>query len=405
MATPPSSEHAEDAVITAYGPPFDDADADVILRSSDRVDFLVYKVILSKASAVFNSMFSLPQPANAVRIQPDSRPIIDLAESSKVLATLLSSIYPLSLPWELFSLNDFITVLDIARKYDMATATSRLMDWSGSKVLQDTPVEAFCAAYSRELGEAAQIAARASLKHRLNLDNIGEKLHYMNAPALHTLWKYHRACSAAAIKCISTNKLTWITPAQAAWSGLTNCNCTKHRYELGPDSERAAWYANSSWKDYIDRALVALKEHPCSEVVTNQEVLRPSYNARMCDECRQRICGLSEFSRMLGEEVERIVSNVSGLLHLFWYSGNLIFIEDPSAFTILRSPSLGRTLYSYEIFRVDLPPTFPTVVGEISSILFKTWTCPASSTPFESHVLNHPMLTIRCNSDKPLADY
>jgi BTB/POZ domain len=315
MATPPSSEHPEDAAITAYGPPFDDTDADVILRSSDRVDFLVYMVILSKASPVFNSMFSLPQPANAVRIPPDSRPIIDLAESSKVLATLLSSIYPHSLPLkEPFSLNDFITVLDIARKYDMATATSRLMDWTGSKVLRDSPVEAFCAAYSRELGEAAQIAARASLKHRLNLDEIGEKLHYMNAPALHTLWKYHRACSAAATKCISASKLSWITPAQATWSGPTNCDCTKHRYELGP--ARTAWPANSSWKDYIDRALVALKEHPCSEVVTNQEVLRPSYNAWMCNECRQRICGLSEFSRMLGEEVERIVSNVSSYIFL-----------------------------------------------------------------------------------------
>jgi hypothetical protein len=316
MATPPSSEHLEDAAITAYGPPFDDADADVILRSSDRVDFLVYTNIISKASPVFNSMFSLPQPANAVRIPPDSRPIIDLAESSKVLATLLSSIYPHSLPLkEPFSLNDFITVLDIARKYDMATATSRLMDWTGSKVLQDTPVDAFCAAYSRELGEAAQIAAKASLKHRLNLDNIGDKLHYMNAPALHTLWKYHRACSAAATKCISTNKLKWITPAQATWSGHTNCTCAKHRYELGPN--RIVWCPNSSWQDYIDRALVALKEHPCSEAVTNHGILRPSFRDRMCDECRQCICNLSEFSRLLGEEVERIVSNVSGLLHLF----------------------------------------------------------------------------------------
>jgi BTB/POZ domain len=319
MATPPSSEHPEDSAINGsaftYGPPFDDDDADVILRSSDRVDFLVYKVILSKASPVFKTMFSLPQPANAANIPPDSRPIIDLAETHRILATLLLSIYPHSLPLEEpFFLNNFITLLDAARKYDMTTAIRRLMDWTGSKVLRDSPLEAFCAAYSHGLGEAAHTSARASLKHRLNLDDIGEKLKYMNGPVLHALWKYHRACSAAAIKCISTNSFTWITPVQATWSSDTNCDCAKHRYKLGP--ARTLWSANVSWKDYIERARVALKEHPCSEAVTNQGILRPSYKDRMCDECRQRIRSLSEFSRMLGEEVERIVSNVSSYIFL-----------------------------------------------------------------------------------------
>ncbi|KAI0255963.1 hypothetical protein BJV78DRAFT_1113987, partial [Lactifluus subvellereus] len=45
--------------------PFDDADADIILRSSDQVNFHVYKVILSVASPFFKDMFSLPQPVGA----------------------------------------------------------------------------------------------------------------------------------------------------------------------------------------------------------------------------------------------------------------------------------------------------------------------------------------------------
>ena len=43
-------------------PPFDKLSADVILRSSDRVDFRVHRTILVEASPVFSDMFSLPQP-------------------------------------------------------------------------------------------------------------------------------------------------------------------------------------------------------------------------------------------------------------------------------------------------------------------------------------------------------
>ena len=62
--------------------------------------------------------------------------------------------------------------------------------------------------------------------------------------------------------------------------------------------------------DYVDRAVEALKTHPCSEAITTQAILLPSYQADMCDECRKQIAGLSEFSRYLGEEVDRMVANV-----------------------------------------------------------------------------------------------
>ncbi|KAF8273062.1 hypothetical protein EI94DRAFT_1564704 [Lactarius quietus] len=57
-----SSEGFKETSSTAFGPPFDDADADIILRSSDQVDFHVYRVLLSKSSPFFKSIFSLPQP-------------------------------------------------------------------------------------------------------------------------------------------------------------------------------------------------------------------------------------------------------------------------------------------------------------------------------------------------------
>ena len=40
--------------------PFDDPDADIVIRSAEGISFRLYKVILSKASSVFRDMFTLP---------------------------------------------------------------------------------------------------------------------------------------------------------------------------------------------------------------------------------------------------------------------------------------------------------------------------------------------------------
>ena len=295
---------------TAFGPPFDDNDADIILRSSDQVEFLVYKVILSKASPVFKTMFSLPQPATDTT--QNSRPIVDLAENSKVLATVLSAIYPhTSVAADPLSLDGLIATLDAAKKYDMVTALRRLMDSTCTEPLRNSPVEAFCVAYSHELREAAQIAARASLKDRLTLEDIEDKLQYINGPAIHRLWKFHRACCAAAVEAIPTNIFPWIPSAATTEWDITlgiDHGCRGFSVLFGPT--KSSSYVAISWRGYLDRARDALREHPCSEAVTNQAILRPSFEAQVCNKCRRCLCGLSTFSRYLGEEVERVVSGV-----------------------------------------------------------------------------------------------
>ena len=218
---------------------------------------------------------------------------------------------------EPLSLDDLIAALDMARKYDIATMSDRLLiDFGGLKTLQKRPLEAFCAAYSRELAKAAKIAARASLKHRLTLDAIGDKLQYTNGPAFHSLWKFHRASSVAAVKAISGNVFGWIPTDPPPWwsDGPANCCCDRHDYRFGP--KRSHWSAHASWGGYLNRARNALRKHPCSEAITNQDILRPSYQAQMCEECKKQIVGLSEFSCYLGEEVERAVSKVGRLFLL-----------------------------------------------------------------------------------------
>jgi len=305
---------------TPFGPPFDDADAEIILRSSDLVDFYIYRAMLSKTSPLFKTMFSLPQPDASV--SEKQRPVIDLTEDGETIAALLSFIYPLA-P-ESISLRGMIGARVAAEKYDMAVIFQHLDERFGvSKIVQDSPVEAFCAAYSHKLGEAARAAARASLKYGMSLDDIGDKLQYTNGPALFQLWKYHRACSAATAKLVSDKHLAWITdsdsdtePHRTLWSfarsTCTTCSCWKYHYTVGPS--RTRWDVAAPWHTYITQAHAILLERPYGKAVAHRSVVGPIFNLEACHICRNTLAGLPAFVDLLRKEVETRVSEVRHFL-------------------------------------------------------------------------------------------
>jgi len=72
---------------------FDVSDADLIIRSSDIVDFRVHKLVLSMASPFFKDLLSLPQPSDSETI--DGLHVVQLPEDSELLSSLLSMLYPL----------------------------------------------------------------------------------------------------------------------------------------------------------------------------------------------------------------------------------------------------------------------------------------------------------------------
>ena len=72
--------------------PFDVPNADLIIRSSDSVDFRVHKPVLSMASPVFKDLLSLPQPPDSETV--DGLPVVRLPEGSELLNSLVSMLYP-----------------------------------------------------------------------------------------------------------------------------------------------------------------------------------------------------------------------------------------------------------------------------------------------------------------------
>jgi hypothetical protein len=72
---------------------FNVPDANLIIQTSDLVNFRVHKSVLAMVSPVFNDMFSIPQPSNGESV--DGLPVVQLSEDSDVLNTLVSMLYPL----------------------------------------------------------------------------------------------------------------------------------------------------------------------------------------------------------------------------------------------------------------------------------------------------------------------
>ena len=201
-----------------YGPPFDDADADTILRSVDDLDFRVYRVILSKASPVFRDMFTFPHPGPGCKHDDDDDdhkdglPLVRLRESSMTLSMLLYAIYPVSPshappPYAAQGLGEDNGVLDTlteawlaADKYEVSGLRSALTtSLQTHPLMARQPLRMFGVAYYLRSQELLQTAAARTLPLApLTLDALGRHVDLVPFIAVRHLAEYHRACGEAA---------------------------------------------------------------------------------------------------------------------------------------------------------------------------------------------------------------
>ena len=145
--------------------PFDNPEADVILRSCDGVDFHVFKIVLSLASPVFADMFSIPAPSPG---RPESQtvhdglPVVQLSESSKVLDLALRHCYPIRSP-ELVDSKDALALLEFGRKFEVEALIPPLTCYLKLLTERD-PVSAYCLAVNYHYDDIVEAAARSCLK-------------------------------------------------------------------------------------------------------------------------------------------------------------------------------------------------------------------------------------------------
>jgi hypothetical protein len=169
--------------------------ADVVLQSSDLVNFRVHRSVLVKSSPFFRDMFSLPQPSSDTS---DELPVVRVSETAEVLNSLISMLYhvPPEMP---HSSDNTLALLAATDKYDMGTVQSSIRaEVSRKELLSPTDssrvFHIYAVACSKRLIPEMETAARLSLDHLMTFESIGEALRSFDGWGLRSLFDFRLRC-------------------------------------------------------------------------------------------------------------------------------------------------------------------------------------------------------------------
>ena len=190
-------------LITSLPKPLDVPDANLIIRSSDRVDFRVHKPVLAMASPFFKDLLSLPQPSDSESV--DGLPVVPFPEDAEVLNSLVSMLYPVR-PVIPDSYEKVLHLLSACQKYDMVQIQSSIraeVNREGSPAPVGTEVfRAYAIASSKGLIPEMEKAARLTLDYPMTFESLGEGLRLFEGSALRDLARFRKRYKCHVAKCL-----------------------------------------------------------------------------------------------------------------------------------------------------------------------------------------------------------
>lgn len=294
-----STALADEGAIQFVKTPFNpDNNTDVILRSSDGEDFHTSKALLSFASPVFETMFTLPAAANAT---PDSIPVVDLTTNKDTIYQLLQWCDPRCIPsW---NLEDILKVLDVADMYDMkgvAEHASKILCLFANK--EPDPVRLYAIAIRYGITSLATVAAKETLRVPLEGRSDIPELDNISGTAVQRLQTYHFTCGNVA-KSVAKD-FSWISAGYVWETQIFGCSCVFV-------NQNGRWWARW-WMDTMSVIAEDLYRRPRGTTITGNTSLLSSDGA--CGRCKDRASNeLRVFGQLFASEVEKRISNVSVL--------------------------------------------------------------------------------------------
>ncbi|KAI6023343.1 hypothetical protein EDC04DRAFT_300183 [Pisolithus marmoratus] len=304
-------------------PPFDHEKADVILRSSDNIDFRVFKLFLSLASPFFETLFDLPQPSEEMSTDveiKDGLPVIPVSEDSKTLNLLLRLCYPCTLADDpaLEDFRDVVNVLEAAKKYSLdAIERTVCKSLFSPKILEVNSLRCFALACRARMQNECILAAKHTLREPL-VPPWFEEIELITSTELLALLTYHRKCTTAvqALK----DDLSWIRaeyPQQNAvrWmialepDDYSHCcqRSTSGRYPVFNKVAVAQW-----WEAFMDSTFLDLRDKPCAETIRqNVEKAIQAVRQRNCRYCSPVVPGaMRDFATLFINKLEELIVEV-----------------------------------------------------------------------------------------------
>lgn len=259
--------------------PFDGSDAtsDIILVSSDKINFYAHKVILSLASPYFKEAFAFPTD-----YVDASDPVVFMKEDSNTLDAILRLCYPAVDP-AFQSLSELYRIIIImVKKFSMADVARRARSQLRTYA-KDDALRVFAIAHGLGWMPEAAEAADIVLNRRLltyDDDDIPE-LDILDARVLYKLFKCHQERSDRVVGIAGSH----VTVGRDVDEYLRRGACKTHDKWLVDDEP----YATRSWLvDYCTKICDALRECPSLEVLhTVDRVARKAARefAAACPDC------------------------------------------------------------------------------------------------------------------------
>ncbi|KAJ7648034.1 hypothetical protein FB45DRAFT_895082 [Roridomyces roridus] len=289
--------------------PFDDCSSDVILRSSDNVDFHVRRSILSAASPFFKQMFTLPQADCELDI-----PIIEVSESGLVLNSALRFWYPGAEPAAQETVDILRQTLEVLiLKYDM-----QFLVCAAQKCLRGhldaEAIAVFVIACRLRWKDVAEEAARATLKLPIRdfiSPRVNSQFSVMNIDMYQALLHYHAQCGAVASA--ATRSLTWYrlardTPGAYCKGPESKCRGSGDKLYLFSDGEHRlrGWFV-----DHLAELAAVLGRTPGGKVDIPELLLKANQGSHVCPQCSKNgLARVIKFSAILEAHVQKELDSI-----------------------------------------------------------------------------------------------
>ncbi|KAJ7647035.1 hypothetical protein FB45DRAFT_1051600 [Roridomyces roridus] len=292
---------------------------DLILRSSNSIDFYTHKAVLALVSPVFRDMFEFPAPTDTLVEGVDIRngiPVVQLSETSGAIRQLLLLCYPPALHNEQIKDIDGLYLAHAAAdKYQMPAARAAI-EYAFTNAVKKEPYRVYAIACHLRLESLAKEAAWETLKDVYRPK--GQKYKHpefelIPAGRIMDLHTFHQECGEKAGAVMSNyqsldnfeaQELLGDGPYPPWWTDEDHddqCGA----YHTGPDDD---YYSPAPWfVDLMDRVSDALQLRPAGETAANVVL---NYGGKISGIAACKLCAndapkyLAEFAETLRKEVD-----------------------------------------------------------------------------------------------------
>ncbi|CAA7269232.1 unnamed protein product [Cyclocybe aegerita] len=283
-----------------FGP---SARADIILRSSDKVDFYALKAFLSYSSSFFDDMFSLPSPESSSddQLSKGGLPVIEMQEKSRPIRFLLCLCYPNSHLYldDILEIDDIVQTMFAAEKYAAdATGTYLCKKLTQCPEMIQNPLRVFAIAFRFGWDDICRQAAKNTLSKAPDFWPFSNELVYVTGVEMYRLSQYRKKCAE---RLITSDKLRQLLfddgRKNYIWWGREN-----HHWECGQTVSINAFVdANTHlvvqrfnagwWEQYRDGLLHRLKACPRGTTALDDKLLNNAIQkSKSCPACNTLQC-------------------------------------------------------------------------------------------------------------------